>query len=184
LFQRITLWIYLAVVVACLAVTPDLIWIARADRWSLAHDVPFWRRAWLPTSGSIEGLSVRVPISYGIMRPERGLRVVYRFPPLNRGQTLFFLQVNPAGDKSVERLRSQKFKACEPDPSKCMVWFADHPLETVRCTELHTDSTDSSAGFGFCRPGATPVVAFYACEDERCKTARQILAGMFQRPEN
>jgi hypothetical protein len=154
------------------------------DRWSLAHEVPFWRRIWLPTSGTIEGLPVRVPISYGIMRRERGLRVVYRFPPVNRGETLFFLQLNHAGKKASERLRAEKFKACELDPSKCVEWFADSSRNEVWCTEAHTDSTDSSTGFGFCRPGATPLVAIYSCEAEMCGTTRQILTGMYRRPDN
>jgi hypothetical protein len=183
MFPKISLKMGIAVLIASLAVTPALIWSARADRWSLAHDVPFWGRLWLPTSGSIEGLPVHVPLSYGIMPRERGLRVVYRFPPMNRGQTLFFLQLNPVGDKSLERLRTQEFKDCEPDSSKCMNWFADQPRNMVRCTEMHTDSTDTSIGFGFCRPGGTPVIAIYSCEDERCESARQILVSMFRRPE-
>jgi hypothetical protein len=181
-FPKISWKMYLAAGATGLAVATVLFSSARMDQWSLAHEVPFWQRVWLPTSGTIEGLPVQVPISYGIMRRERGLRVVYRFPPMNRGETLFFLQLDRAGEKSSERLRTEKFKACEPDPSKCVEWFADSSRKEVWCTEARTDSTDSSIAFGFCRPGATPLVAIYSCEDERCQTARETLRGMFKRP--
>jgi hypothetical protein len=183
LFPKIGRKFYLTAGACVLGVIVVLVLSVSRDQWSLAHDVPFWRRVWLPTSGSIEGLPVHVPLSYGIMRRERGLRIVYRFPPLNRGQTLFFLQVNRVDHKSFERLRTQKFKACELDPSKCIDWFADQPRNKVWCTEVHADSSDSSIGFGLCRPGANPLVAIYSCEAARCESARRILSGMFKRQE-
>ena len=93
------------------------------------------------------------------MGTEPGLRVVYRFPPLNRAQTLFFIQVHRAPDTALARLRARKLKVCEPNPSRYMDWFADSTRNKVLCTEART-------------------------EDERCGTARRILAGMFKRPES
>ncbi len=92
-------------------------------------------------------------------------------------------QVNRVDHKSFERLRTQKFKACELDPSKCIDWFADQPRNKAWCTEVHADSSDSSIGFGLCRPGANPLVAIYSCEAARCESARRILSGMFKRQE-
>jgi hypothetical protein len=167
-----------------LGVTLLLVWSASMDRWSLAHRVPFWRRVWLPISSTIEGLPVRVPLSYGIIRRARGLRIVYRFPPLNRGQTLFHVELSRVADTAVARLRTQKLERCGQDPSKCMEWFADAPRNNVLCTEAPVDSLHDFGAFGFCRPGVTPVFAFYGCHDERCGIVRQILANMFKQPES
>ena len=182
MFPKIPSRTYIIAGTVLLGVTMVLLWSAWLDPWSLAHRVPFWRRVWLPTSSTIEGLPVRVPLAYGIMRPERGLRVVYRFPPLNRGQTLFHVQLLPAADTSVSRLRASKF-GCDRDPSTCTNWFADPPRNHVLCTEVR-DSVESAGGFGFCRPGVTPVFALYSCDDERCGSARQILADLFKEPGN
>lgn len=183
MFPHIPWRTYIILGTVLLGVTMVLVWSAIIDPMSLAHRVPFWRRVWLPASSTIEGLPVRVPLSYGIMRRERGLRVVYRFPPLTQAQTMFFLELRQVADTSIARLRAQKLKRCEPDPSTCTSWFADPPRNNVWCTEAQFDSLDFGS-FGFCRPGVTPVFAWYGCDDERCRSVRQILANMFKQLES
>lgn len=184
MFPQMAWRTYIIAGMVVLGVTMVLVWSSFIDPMSLAHRVPFWRRVWLPTSSTIEGLPVRVPLSYGIMRRERGLRIIYRFPPLNRGQTLFHVELRRVADTSVARLRAQKLKLCGQDPSKCMQWFADTARNSVLCTEAQVDSLQTFGAFGFCRPGLTPVFAFYGCHDKRCGIVRQILATMFKQPES
>jgi hypothetical protein len=172
-----------ATVIALVAGT--LMWAMFLDSMGMARQVPMWRRLWLPRSGTIEGLAVDVPMAYAITPRPRGLRVIYRFPPLTRAQGTFHLQLLSFPAHGDSGRTDKPLKSCTAKPGTCRRWFADAPVNQVPCTEARlgrSDQGDDLGSLGYCRPRFGRVYGVYGCYDEQCATARQILNATLGAP--
>jgi hypothetical protein len=128
--RRILLWGALATLSVGI-----VLWIGLLDRLSIGSTVPIWRRVFLSRSGDVAGSRVHVPLAYAVIPQERGLRVVYRFPALNRAQATFFLQVQRFKDSSTLVRPVKTTAKCDSVPDACTTWFADPPNNRLPCTE-------------------------------------------------
>ncbi len=142
------------------------------------HSVPLWQRLWLPRGGVVANRAVEVPLSYAVVPQPRGVRVVYRFPPLTRAQALFIVQLQSFKD-SLGTRSEKRMRRCDSLPGSCNTWFADQPGNRIKCTER---AFDQDGYFGFCWPTSGPVYAIYGCESHHCNAAREILTRYYNTP--
>ncbi len=174
--------VYLLMVLAAGAMAL-VAWAWFLESMSIARSVSIWRRLFLPRSAEVAGSVVRVPFAYGIVPQDRGVRVLYRFPPLSFNHVTFVLQVQRFRDSTASSGRSKTLARCDTMPTACTTWFADPPANRLPCTEARLDDFEERdpGYFGLCSQPSTGVYGFYGCEGVICGTARAILTDYFRR---